>query len=292
MVAEAGAAPAEALAPAKINLFLHVLGRRPDGYHALESLVTFAGLGDRLRLVPGALLSLTIEGPFGAGLAADEGNLVLRAARAFAAHVPGARLGAFTLAKNLPVASGIGGGSSDAATALRLLAGANGLALDDPRVMDAARLLGADVPVCLDPAAPRLMRGIGHELGPRLAARLMPALLVNPGVAVATADVFRALGLAPGDSFRPGENDPAADGLLAGTRNDLEPPARALAPAITEALAALRAQAGCAFARMSGSGATCFALFARAGDAEDARLRLACEHPRWWVARTVLAVPV
>lgn len=278
-------------APAKLNLFLHVLGRREDGYHQLESLVSFADVGDRLGLEPGAPLGLSLSGPFGAGLAGEGDNLILKAARAFAAHVSGARLGAFHLDKNLPVASGIGGGSTDAAAALRLLARANGVALDDLRLMDAARLLGADVPVCLE-AAPRLMRGIGHELGPKLEARAVPALLVNPGVAVSTASIFGKLGLQPGE-----RRMAPATGVLAATRNDLAAPAIALEPVIAQVLASLEAAPGATFVRMSGSGATCFALFesADARDAAAGRIGLSDEtipSMRWWSAPCDVQMPL
>lgn len=277
--------PLQDVAPAKLNLFLHVLGRREDGYHLLESLVSFASVGDRLTLDPGAPLGLAISGPFAAGLEGD--NLILTAARAFAAHVSGATLGAFSLDKNLPVASGIGGGSSDAAAALRLLARANGVAPHDARVMDAARTLGADVPVCLDPSAPRLMRGIGHELGPKLAAKPMPALLVNPGVAVPTGPVFAALALQPGARCAAAE----------GERNDLQPPAIRLQPIIGAVLARLSAQPGVTLARMSGSGATCFALFesVAARDAAAANISAADEaitRKRWWIAPAEVLMPL
>lgn len=275
-----------ARAPAKVNLFLHVLGRRPDGYHLIESLVTFAEMGDDLALVPGEGLSLAIEGPFAGGLEPGEDNLVLRAARAFAAHIPHARLGAFRLAKTLPIASGIGGGSSDAAAAIRLLCALNQVAADDPRLLDIAASLGADVPVCLDPSAPRLMRGIGHELGPRLAFRQVPALLVNPGIAVPTAAVFSALGLLPG-----ARRDAPAGSDFRMARNDLEPPAIAFAPVIAGVLRALGAARGCELARMSGSGATCFGLFGDDAAADDAAARIAAANPGWWIAPTRLAVP-
>lgn len=270
-------------APAKLNLFLHVLGRREDGYHLLESLVSFASVGDRLTFEPGATLGLSIEGPFGAGLVAEGDNLILRAARAFAAHISGARLGIFTLEKNLPIASGIGGGSADAAAALRLLARANGVPLEDTRLMDAARILGADVPVCLE-AAPRLMRGIGHELGPQLTSRAVPALLVNPGVAVSTAAIFGRLGLLPGE-----RRAAPATGDLAATRNDLAGPAMALEPVIARVLARLEAAPGAFFARMSGSGATCFALFDSA-DARDAAAT-AITPTHWWIAPCDVQLP-
>jgi len=272
-------------APAKINLFLHVLGRREDGYHLLESLVGFADLGDQLTLTPGQGLSLAIEGEFAEGLRDEADNLVLRAARAFAAHVPHTRLGHFRLTKNLPLASGIGGGSSDAAAALRLLARANGLTVDDPRIMACARVLGADVPVCLDPV-PRLMRGIGHELGPALRATMRPALLVNPGAMVPTGPVFAALGLEPGERRRD----------TGGERNDLQPAAVALAPVIGMVLEKLAAQPGVEVSRMSGSGATCFALFDAVATRDAAARALASDAcamktPRWWIAPCRINLP-
>lgn len=275
----------EDFAPAKLNLFLHVLGRREDGYHLLESLVSFATIGDRLWLEPGASLSLSLSGPFSVGLEAEGDNLILKAARAFVAHVSGAQTGAFFLEKNLPIASGIGGGSTDAAAALRLLARHNGIALDDPRVMDAARMLGADVPVCLDPAL-RLMRGIGHELGPKLASRPMPGLLINPGVAVSTAQIFGRLGLEPGDRFVGPQ----------GERNDLAAPAIALEPVIGVVLDQLAAQPGTSLVRMSGSGATCFALFESEETRDAALASITTRDPaittmRWWVAPCSVLMP-
>ncbi len=176
-------------APAKVNLTLRVLGRRADGYHELESLVVFADCGDRLTFAPGGALSLTLSGATAAQAGSDADNLVLKAARALAARIPSVTLGAFHLDKNLPVAAGLGGGSSDAAAALRLIMRANGLAPDDPQLYEAARATGADVPVCLNPR-PRLMRGIGERLSEPLTLPPLPAVLVNPGVALATKDVF------------------------------------------------------------------------------------------------------
>jgi 4-diphosphocytidyl-2-C-methyl-D-erythritol kinase len=282
-------------APAKVNLTLHILGRRADdGYHALESLVAFAGTADRLTLDPAAPLGLTVSGPT-AGPAGPTGdNLVLRAARHLAARVPGLRMGAFHLTKRLPVAAGIGGGSSDAAAALRLLARLNGLPLDDAAVVAAARETGADVPVCLDPRA-RMMRGVGDEIGAPLDLAPLPAVLINPGVPVPTAPVFKALGLAVGQSL-PGAEHPTIDEGLGGealvaaiapARNDLEPPALTVAPVIGTVLAALR-ERGCRLARMSGSGATVFALFADRRGAVRAASGLRAAHPDWWVAPTFL----
>jgi 4-diphosphocytidyl-2-C-methyl-D-erythritol kinase len=277
-------------APAKINLTLRVLGRRADGYHDIESLAAFAGVGDALTFTPGGDLALTVGGPTAAAAGDVADNLVLTAAHALAERVAGLRLGRFTLSKRLPVAAGLGGGSADAAAALRLLARANGLAPHDPRLMQAARATGADVPVCLDPRA-RLMRGIGDILSDPLDLPRLFALLVNPGVAVATADVFAALAALPAGQSGPAalpEGGAALLAEIAGGRNDLEAPAIELEPAIADALAVLRKLPGCRLARMSGSGATCFGLFdsSRAASAAARTLRVA--YPAWWVRATVL----
>jgi 4-diphosphocytidyl-2-C-methyl-D-erythritol kinase len=285
-------------APAKVNLSLRVLGRRADGYHDIESLVAFADVGDRLSLTPGDALTLTVAGPGAAQTGAEAENLVVKAASALAARVPVLRAGAFRLEKNLPVAAGLGGGSADAAAALRLLARANKLAPDDPRLHDAACATGADVPVCLDPR-PRVMRGIGEMLSAPLPLPRLHALLVNPGVAVPTKLIF--------SGWRPSANPlpalkPAADfaaspkiqdeeqllDWLASEANDLEAPAIALEPVIADVLASLRAAAGCRLARMSGSGATCFALFASAVDSASAGKNLRAKFPNWWISETVL----
>ena len=285
-------------APAKVNLTLRVLGRRADGYHDIESLVAFADVGDRLSLTPGDALTLTVAGPGAAQTGAEADNLVVKAASALAARVPGLRAGAFSLEKNLPVAAGLGGGSADAAAALRLLAQANKLAADDPCLHDAARATGADVPVCLDPR-PRVMRGIGEILSAPLPLPRLHALLVNPGVAVPTKLVF--------SGWRPSANparalDTTADfavlpkmqdegqllDWLASEANDLEAPAIALEPAIAEVLASLRAAASCRLARMSGSGATCFALFSSLKETASAGKKLRAQFPDWWISETVL----
>lgn len=277
-------------APAKVNLTLRVLGRRADGYHDIESLVAFAGVGDALTFKPGDDLALTVGGPTAAAAGDVADNLVLKASRALAERVAGVRLGRFTLSKRLPVAAGLGGGSADAAAALRLLARANALAPDDPRLMQAARATGADVPVCLDPR-PRRMRGLGDILSDPLDLPRLFAVLVNPGVAVATADVFAALAAPPA-----GQSAPTAEPLgpaallaeIAGGRNDLEAPAIELEPAIADVLAVLHKLPGCRLARMSGSGPTCFGLFdsSRAASAAARTLRVA--YPAWWVRATVL----
>jgi 4-diphosphocytidyl-2-C-methyl-D-erythritol kinase len=292
--------PAPALlskaAPAKINLTLRVVGRRADGYHELDSLVAFARLGDSLTLQPRAPLGLDVRGPFAgeAGRTAD--NLVLKAARELERRVDNLVLGRFTLDKRLPVAAGLGGGSADAAAGLRLLAAANGLAADDARLLEAARATGADVPVCLDPW-PRVMRGIGEELSAPIRLPPLPAVLINPGVPLATKDVFAAYAAgapaaAPGPAldFTAARLDTlrAAFDALAGGTNDLEPAAVSLCPAVAAVLAALARSKGCRLARMSGSGATCFGLYdsERAADAAARSLRAAQRD--WWVKASML----
>jgi 4-diphosphocytidyl-2-C-methyl-D-erythritol kinase len=276
-------------APAKINLTLHITGRRADGFHSLESLVAFSRAGDTVTLAPGKPLALSVEGPSAAASGRAEDNLILRAARHFAEHFPAANLGAFHLVKRLPVAAGVGGGSSDAAAALRLLARANALSLDDPRLMAAATATGADVPVCVERCA-RMMCGIGDELGPPLAIPPLIALLVNPGVAVETKNVFARLNIAPGAAAGFGahprlEPKMQADALIAAlrkARNDMEAAACLLAPVIVDVLAVLAAAPGCRLARMSGSGATCFALFPDCRSAARARKSILRAHPAWW----------
>ena len=279
-------------APAKVNLTLRVLGKRADGYHELESLVVFARVADRLTLSPGSMLDLGVDGPTAAAAGDLSDNLVLRAAQALAARVPDLRLGRFALTKELPVAAGIGGGSADAAAALRLLAQLNHLG-DDARLMEAARATGADVPVCLDPR-PRVMRGIGDVLSPPLALPALPGVMVNPGVPVPTKDVFARLGLTPGEQRHdPSAIDPVKlkerDALIAyleAQPNDLEAPAVALQPVIADVLAALAGQGGCVLARMSGSGATCFGLFETDVAAGTAANEIAAVQPAWWIAPT------
>lgn len=277
-------------APAKINLTLRVLGRRADGYHELESLVAFAGLADGLSLIPDQRDGLEVSGPFAAACGPEDGNLVLKALRALRERVPGLTGGRFRLEKNLPVAAGIGGGSSDAAAALRLLARLDGLSLGDPKLAAAALAAGADVPVCLDPCA-RIMRGVGERLSDAIAMPTLPAVLVNPRVPLATRDVFAALGRGQGDGpplgAVPAEPD-AFLGLLESHGNDLTKPAIACAPAVAEVLAALRALPGVRLARMSGSGPTCFALFASPDEAAAAGRRLAAGRKDWWVHATVI----
>ncbi len=290
--------PLATRAPAKINLSLRILGRRADGYHELDSLVAFAGVGDALSLTPGDAEGLAISGPFSAGLAPTPDNLVLKAERAMREQIPALRSGRFHLVKRLPVASGIGGGSADAAAALRLLARLNGLPLSHPTLSAAAARVGADVPVCLEARA-RIMQGIGERLGPPLRLPRLFALLVNPGIAVETAAVFRTLGLQPGESLGPAAGivpsrlPPLATAAelrvaLAASGNDLEDPACRLVPAIAEVLERLAALPGCRLARMSGSGATCFALFDDCRQSAAAARGLTRARPDWWVKPTVL----
>ena len=279
---------------AKVNLTLRVIGRRVDGYHDLESVVAFADCADRLALTPGSELTLETTGPLANACGATSDNLVLKAARLLAERVDNLALGAFTLDKVLPVAAGIGGGSADAAAALRLLARLNGLAADDARIQQVALKTGADVPVCLASRACD-MTGVGETLLP-LSLPQLPAVLVNPRVPVATKDVFAALGLRSGE-LRVGVTDVirapawpdqgASVGdwvkVLAGVPNDLEPPALRVQPVIADVLSALRSGPGAQLARMSGSGATCFAIFSSASDAQTAAARISAEHPAWWV---------
>lgn len=268
------------LAPAKLNLALHVRHRRPDGYHELETLFAFVDLGDTIGVTLAEADSFTLTGPFAGVLAGEGDNLVTRAAGRFR-DVFGGGAQAITLEKRLPVASGIGGGSADAAATLRALATLHGVALDDPRLFAIADGLGSDVPACLM-GCTALGRGRGEQLAPLAGLAGMPVLLVNPGVAVSTAAVFR--GWDGKDRGPIGEGD-LLDVARAG-RNDLEPPARAIAPAIDAVLAALVVQPGVLLARMSGSGATCFALFDGVG-ARDAAAA-AVQRPGWWLAATQL----
>ncbi|HYF05981.1 MAG TPA: 4-(cytidine 5'-diphospho)-2-C-methyl-D-erythritol kinase, partial [Acetobacteraceae bacterium] len=267
---------AAGFAPAKVNLYLHVTGRRPDGYHLLDSLVVFADVGDEVAAAPAETLSLTVDGAGAEALAAEADNLVLRAARALAEAAGIAPRAALRLTKILPVAAGLGGGSADAAAALRVLRTLWGLSLDDAALSGIARRIGADVPACLA-ARPCRMEGIGEVLGPAPALPRFGLVLANPRVALATPAVFAARqgAFSPRAVLPVGWAD--ADAMardLAAQANDLEPPARALCPAIGDVLAALRALPGVLLARMSGSGATCFALMATPAEAAQAATRL------------------
>jgi 4-diphosphocytidyl-2-C-methyl-D-erythritol kinase len=268
-------------ASAKVNLYLHVIGRRADGYHLLDSLAVFPPVSDVLSAEPADKLSLRIEGPFAAGLTeAADNNLVLRAARALAAESGHGAGAAMVLRKNLPVASGIGGGSADAAAALRLLGRLWGTASDASQRVTAK--LGADVPVCLASRASR-MSGVGEVLEPAPVLPPCGIALVNPGVAVATPDVFRARHGAWSMPAKLPEAWPDAAAMAADLtrlRNDLELPAMTLQPVIADVLAALKSTPLCLLARMSGSGATCFALYSDAVTAQQAVQQL--QRPGWW----------
>jgi len=269
-------------APAKINLALHVRARRADGYHEIETLFAFLRDGDVLLLEPGPL-SLKIAGPFARDLRVDPDNLVLRAARAYAAAFGVAEAGAFTLDKRLPIASGIGGGSADAAAALRALARRDGVAPGDRRLFACAEALGSDVPACLL-GVTALGGGRGEVLAPLDGIAGTPVLLVNPGVAVSTARVF-----AGWDGIDRGPIDRGAtlDRAVAG-RNDLEAPARALAPSIDTVIAALAETGDARLTRMSGSGATCFALYRSMAACSAAARAIRAAHPGWWCLESVL----
>jgi 4-diphosphocytidyl-2-C-methyl-D-erythritol kinase len=285
---------------AKVNLTLRVVGRRFDGYHDLESVVAFADCADRLSLTPGPRLDVKTTGPLAQACGETADNLVFKAAQLLGERVPDLKLGEFTLDKVLPVAAGIGGGSADAAAALRLLAQANGLAIDDARLIEVAKLTGADVPVCLASRA-CVMTGIGETLLP-LSLPKMPCVMVNPRVPVATRDVFAALGLRNGDLlvgaadvFQAAAWPEAGASLedwveaLAAGSNDLEVPATRIQPVIGEVLAALSASNGAWLARMSGSGATCFAIFENTAEAQRASQRIQLDHPQWWVHAGLLS---
>lgn len=279
-------------APAKINLTLRVPGKRADGYHEVDSVVAFAHFGDHLSLTPGDGLTLEADGPFAASL--DSSNLVLEAANHAMRCCPDVRAGAFHLTKNIPVAAGLGGGSADAAAALRLLVQANpaaGLAGEIKRI---AQELGSDVTVCLESRA-AMMRGTGEQVVPLDTFPEIAAVLVNPGAALATADIFNELGASalPPD-FSPEIDAPSIhtlEALLAvieASGNDLEVPATRLAPAIGAVMAALTAAPGCRIAGLSGSGATCFGIFGSQAQAQVAAARLSTGFPDWWVQASAL----
>ena len=270
------------VAYAKINLALHVRRREPDGYHLIETLFAFAEDGD--ELVAEAEPGLRIVGPFASGLQADEHNLVLRAERAFRATFGGAETG-FRLDKRLPVASGIGGGSADAGAALRLLARSRDITEDEPRLWELARGLGADVPACLA-SRPARGDGRGDELATIENSMLagLPLLLVNPRAPLSTGPVFAAWDRT--DRGGLSEGNPIA--VAHAGRNDLERPARMLLPVIDRVLALLSGVEGALLVRMSGSGATCFALFERDKQRDAADRRLHAAEPDWWRMATRL----
>lgn len=294
--------PATETASAKVNLTLTVRGRRPDGYHCLESLVAFAAppAADIVTLEPGRPFGLEVEGPEASGL--DGENLITRAVGAAAAADPALRLGRFTLSKHLPIASGIGGGSADAAAALRLLARHNAIADPERAFAALAAPIGADIPVCLGGAgrSAALMWGIGDRVWRPPTRGLLPpgglpAVLANPRIAVATATVFAALRAPAAEPATEAPDLPAPFRDIASTcayleerPNDLQAPAQGLEPAIGRVLDALSRLPGARLARMSGSGATCFALFDDAEAAAAAARHLGADEPRWWIRATML----
>lgn len=272
------------LAPAKINLALHVRHRRADGYHELETLFAFLSDGDRISVDRTEKPRFELTGPFAKALDGEADNLVLRAARAFADRFGDPGPVAITLDKQLPVASGIGGGSADAAATLRALARLSGLATTDPALFDIAEALGADVPACLLGRS-AVGTGKGEQLRAMDGLSGTPVLLVNPGIAVSTAAVFAAW---DGVDRGPISDAPLLDRALAG-RNDLEAPALTLAPAIGAALGLLAAMPGTILSRMSGSGATCFALYESESDRGDAAMAIRAAQPGWWCLESTLA---
>ncbi|MBM3636011.1 MAG: 4-(cytidine 5'-diphospho)-2-C-methyl-D-erythritol kinase [Alphaproteobacteria bacterium] len=284
----------KAHARAKINLTLHILGRRDDGYHDLESLVTFAAFGDELTLVEGPQLALTLSGPQSAALKNDGDNHILKAAQALNARVKNLRIGKFHLVKSLPLASGMGGGSADAAAALRLLAKLNHLSLDDQRVREAALETGADVSVCLESRS-RMMWGIGETLDAPIALPKLFALVVNPLKTSATPDVFAKIGLArgvlhkapPHPCFTDKMSEHSFFSALEAGRNDMETAAITLQPAIGDVQKAVSSLPACRLTRMSGSGATVFGLFPSCRAAATAARLLKREHPEWWIKPTL-----
>lgn len=289
--ASGDSAPLTEIARAKVNLFLHIRGRRPEGYHTLDSFVVFPAIGDAVEAEPASGLTLSVTGPFGDGLSAGVDNLTLAAATALSDRMKAIRAGegigaALRLTKNLPVAAGIGGGSADAGAALRLLSRMwRGVPLDD--LDDIAFALGADAPMCLA-QRPALIGGVGERLAPPPPFPAFWMVLINPMQPLSTAEVFGALERRENPA---GPKPPAqfADldhltSWLSTCRNDLEAPARALRPAIGRCLSALTWRRACRFARMSGSGATCFGIFGGEAEALSAADEIRKAEPAWWVS--------
>jgi 4-diphosphocytidyl-2-C-methyl-D-erythritol kinase len=275
-------------APAKLNLYLHVTGKRADGYHLLDSLVAFTDIYDTLTLTPAPALTFTADGPFAGGFGDEDPttNLVVRAARGLGEAVGRDVPVAFHLTKNLPVASGIGGGSADAAAALRGLARLWDIDPLSPEVLAIAARLGADVPACVAGRA-CFMGGIGTELAPAPDLPGVGLLLVNPGAGLSTPSVYRARtgGFTPAMRFdTPPADVDALAALLSERRNDLTDSAVSLLPVIGSVLDAIGGLAGCKLARMSGSGATCFGVFADVAMARRAGDVLKASYPGWWAA--------
>jgi 4-diphosphocytidyl-2-C-methyl-D-erythritol kinase len=276
------------LAPAKINLALHVTGRRADGYHLLDSIAVFADIGDRVEILPADKMELSVEGPFAAHAPGDPSDLAWRAAEAFFQHTGLTRRAAIRVEKNIPAGAGLGGGSADAAAVLLGLDALFGTNLPAEELRALGLKLGADVPMCLAGNALRA-GGIGEDISPLENFPPLPMVLVWPGKPVSTAEVFKALvrrNNSPVTDAPPKKSVAETAGWLGHCRNDLEPPALKIAPEIGEVLAALRASQGCLLARMSGSGSACFGIFAATVDAREAATTLQAARPEWWVATT------
>jgi 4-diphosphocytidyl-2-C-methyl-D-erythritol kinase len=289
-MAHRGAGAIARAAPAKLNLYLHVTGKRADGYHLLDSLIAFASVHDTVTAREAADLTLALDGPFAANLSNDGDNLVLRAAKLLRARAGASKGAAIALIKRLPVASGIGGGSADAAATLRVLDELWGTGVPEDDLMALALELGADVPICLYGRA-AFVGGIGEKVAASPPLPRAALLLINPGVAVSTAEVFRARSAAFSDADRFSDSPKDAGALvrlLVERRNDLMPPAAALCPEISRVVGALVRTSGCLLARMSGSGATCFGIYESEAAARRAAADIAANEPRWWVQATEL----
>ncbi|MAZ02922.1 MAG: 4-(cytidine 5'-diphospho)-2-C-methyl-D-erythritol kinase [Sneathiella sp.] len=279
------------VARAKINLYLHVTGRRSDGYHLLDSLVVFADYGDKLTVESDSSLSLEISGPFSAGIPATDDNLILKAARLLQENTAEKKGAKIRVVKNLPIAAGIGGGSADAALALQLLDKLWETGLFDRQLADLGLSLGADVPVCLY-GKPTIMTGVGEQLSSGLIIPKIHIILVNCNISVSTADVFRHLEIsnAPKSGLNVKEgNEADLISALQRTGNDLQAPAFQIAPQIESVIDEIAGETGCQLARMSGSGATVFGLFETAKAARNAAESIQSRHPDWWVRATVIS---
>ena len=281
------------MAPAKVNLYLHVTGRREDGYHLLDSLIAFAALGDLVTVLPACEIRLGVEGQFAEAVPTGSDNLVIRAARALARHAGITDGAAIILEKQMPTAAGLGGGSADAAATLRALVRLWDVEIGEDALAELGLSLGADVPICLA-GYPAFVGGIGEAITPVPDLPAAWLVLVNPGVAVSTPAVFRTR---EGDFSASARFDgaaadaPALAALLALRHNDLTEPAMGQAPVIGDVLAALTVIPDCLLARMSGSGATCFGLFADEVAARAAARLVALDNPSWWVVSAELARP-
>ena len=278
----------ERAAPAKINLALHVTGQRPDGYHTIDTLAVFTEIGDRVTVCEpkgSQGITLSIKGPFACGLEADHDNLIVKAATDLCTQLDLERAAEITLEKNLPVASGIGGGSADAAATLLALKEFWKLETDI-NLIEIAQKLGADVPMCLY-SKPLRAQGIGEQITPLETTNALELLLVNPGIEISTPEVFANLENKANSPISEQSFSQFPDtGYLAALRNDLEEPALNIAPVIGDVLSEIRGQKGCAFSRMSGSGATCFGVFDSRETVQEAKAEIRQRHPDWWCVAT------